>query len=56
MRAPAGRRTARPPRRVGAAPADGRVRASPVARKLAQEKGIDLTQVRATGPDGRIVR
>ncbi len=39
-----------------AAPTDGRVRASPVARKLAQERGIDLTQVRGTGPDGRIVR
>ena len=35
---------------------DGRVRASPVARKLAQERGIDLTQVAGTGPDGRIVR
>ncbi|MCH8993688.1 MAG: 2-oxo acid dehydrogenase subunit E2 [Chloroflexi bacterium] len=35
---------------------DGRVRASPVARKLAQERGIDLTQVSGTGPDGRIVR
>jgi pyruvate dehydrogenase E2 component (dihydrolipoamide acetyltransferase) len=32
------------------------VRASPVARKLAQERGIDLTRVRGTGPDGRIVR
>ena len=38
------------------ASADGRVRASPVARKLAQERGIDLSQVRGTGPDGRIVR
>ena len=33
-----------------------RVRASPVARKLAQENGIDLTQLAGTGPDGRIVR
>jgi pyruvate dehydrogenase E2 component (dihydrolipoamide acetyltransferase) len=38
------------------APSDGRARASPVARKLAQDKGIDLAQVRGTGPDGRIVR
>ena len=38
------------------APTDGRVRASPVARNLAQEKGIDLARVRGTGPDGRIVR
>jgi pyruvate dehydrogenase E2 component (dihydrolipoamide acetyltransferase) len=36
--------------------ADARVRASPIARSMAQEKGIDLTQVRGTGPDGRIVR
>ncbi len=35
---------------------NGRVRASPVARKLAQEKGIDLTRIEGTGPDGRIVR
>ena len=35
---------------------NGRVRASPVARKLANEKGIDLTQIQGTGPDGRIVR
>jgi pyruvate dehydrogenase E2 component (dihydrolipoamide acetyltransferase) len=35
---------------------DGRVRASPVARKLAEERGVDLTSVRGTGPDGRIVR
>ncbi len=35
---------------------DGRVRASPLARKLAQELGVDLTQIRGTGPDGRIVR
>lgn len=35
---------------------DGRVRASPLARRLAQELGIDLRQVRGTGPDGRIVR
>jgi pyruvate dehydrogenase E2 component (dihydrolipoamide acetyltransferase) len=42
-----------------AAPAprtNGRVRASPVARKLAEERGVDLTQVLGTGPDGRIVR
>jgi pyruvate dehydrogenase E2 component (dihydrolipoamide acetyltransferase) len=27
-----------------------------VARKLAQDKGIDLTAIRGTGPDGRIVQ
>jgi len=31
-------------------------RASPVARKLAEEYGIDLTTIKGTGPDGRIVK
>ncbi|HWG56809.1 MAG TPA: dihydrolipoamide acetyltransferase family protein [Gaiellaceae bacterium] len=35
--------------------ADARVKASPLARRLAREKGIDLAQVRGTGPEGRIV-
>jgi pyruvate dehydrogenase E2 component (dihydrolipoamide acetyltransferase) len=35
---------------------DDRLKASPLARKLASEKGIDLHQVNGTGPDGRIVR
>ncbi|XP_040832880.1 dihydrolipoyllysine-residue acetyltransferase component of pyruvate dehydrogenase complex, mitochondrial isoform X8 [Ochotona curzoniae] len=41
-----------------AAPAGpkGRVFVSPLAKKLAAEKGIDLTQVKGTGPDGRIVK
>ena len=33
----------------------GRVKASPLARRLAKERGIDLSQMRGTGPDGRIV-
>ncbi len=38
-----------------AAPAsEQRVKASPLARRLAQEKGIDLAAVQGTGPDGRI--
>ena len=49
---------------VAAAPAEqegapvpvGEVRASPVARRLAQERGIDLTQVKGTGPGGRITK
>lgn len=35
---------------------DGRIKASPVARNVAKEKGIDLSQVQGTGPDGRIVK
>ena len=39
-----------------AAPAAGEVRASPLAKRLAAEKGIDLRTVRGTGPGGRIVQ
>src|ERR1700694_2079548 len=35
---------------------NGRVRASPVARKLAAKRDIDLSTLQGTGPDGRIVR
>jgi pyruvate dehydrogenase E2 component (dihydrolipoamide acetyltransferase) len=35
---------------------DGRVKASPLARNIAREKGIDLSQVSGTGPNGRIVK
>jgi pyruvate dehydrogenase E2 component (dihydrolipoyllysine-residue acetyltransferase) len=38
------------------APAAGRVPASPLARKLARERGVDLTAVSGTGPGGRIIR
>ena len=34
----------------------GRVKASPLARKMAEEQGIDLARVRGSGPGGRIVR
>ena len=34
---------------------DGEVRASPIARRLARERGIDLAAVAGTGPGGRIV-
>ena len=33
----------------------GRVKASPLARRIARERGVDLSVVRGTGPDGRIV-
>ena len=32
------------------------VRASPIARKLAAERGVDLSTVQGTGPGGRILR
>jgi pyruvate dehydrogenase E2 component (dihydrolipoamide acetyltransferase) len=34
---------------------EGRVKASPLARKIAAERGIDLTTVAGSGPGGRIV-
>jgi pyruvate dehydrogenase E2 component (dihydrolipoamide acetyltransferase) len=53
-------RAARPPVIVAGAAApvvapDGKVLASPLARKLATDLGIDLRHVRGTGPAGRIV-
>ncbi|MDD3699677.1 MAG: 2-oxo acid dehydrogenase subunit E2, partial [Atribacterota bacterium] len=33
-----------------------RIRVSPVARRLADEHGIDLSQIQGSGPGGRIVR
>jgi pyruvate dehydrogenase E2 component (dihydrolipoamide acetyltransferase) len=35
---------------------DGRIKASPLAKKLAQEKGIDLSLVQGTGDNGRITK
>ncbi|XP_068844337.1 dihydrolipoyllysine-residue acetyltransferase component of pyruvate dehydrogenase complex, mitochondrial isoform X8 [Capricornis sumatraensis] len=44
------------PRPAAPAGPKGRVFVSPLAKKLAAEKGIDLTQVKGTGPDGRIIK
>jgi pyruvate dehydrogenase E2 component (dihydrolipoamide acetyltransferase) len=35
---------------------DGRTKASPVARRMARELGLELAQVKGTGPGGRIVK
>jgi pyruvate dehydrogenase E2 component (dihydrolipoyllysine-residue acetyltransferase) len=35
--------------------ANGRVKASPLARRIARERGLDLHAISGTGPDGRIV-
>jgi pyruvate dehydrogenase E2 component (dihydrolipoyllysine-residue acetyltransferase) len=37
------------------AQAGARVKASPLARRIARERGIDLSSLRGTGPEGRIV-
>ena len=35
---------------------DGRIKASPLARRIAADKGIDLSRVQGSGPGGRIVK
>ncbi len=50
--APRGNGSARP----GAAPAGGRQRTSPLARRLATEKGVQLGGIQGSGPGGRIVK
>ena len=35
---------------------NGRVKASPLAKAIAEQKGINLDQVHGTGPEGRIVK
>ena len=53
-----------PPRPVEAAPPapsapggnGGQLRSSPLARRLASDRGLDLAQVRGTGPGGRIIK
>jgi pyruvate dehydrogenase E2 component (dihydrolipoamide acetyltransferase) len=55
--APARTATVEAPEPVApAAGSDGRIKASPLARKLAEEAGIALGAVSGSGPDGRIVR
>uniref|UniRef100_A0A8P4K3A6 Acetyltransferase component of pyruvate dehydrogenase complex n=1 Tax=Dicentrarchus labrax TaxID=13489 RepID=A0A8P4K3A6_DICLA len=48
--------TSAPAAAAPAASRKGRVFASPLAKKLAADKGIDLAQVSGSGPDGRITR
>ena len=44
------------PKHEGPAPRSDEVRTSPVARRLAEEMGIDLSTITGTGPLGRIIR
>jgi pyruvate dehydrogenase E2 component (dihydrolipoamide acetyltransferase) len=59
---PAGSAAARSAK-AGSAAADGdaggeggRVKASPLARRLADEMGVDISRVRGSGPGGRVVK
>ena len=40
---------------VAATRGGGRVKASPLARRIARERGVDLLSLEGTGPDGRIL-
>src|SRR5437764_5123749 len=46
---------AQAPQQAAIASGNGRVKASPLARRMARERGIELSALRGTGPDGRIV-
>lgn len=37
-------------------PSEERIKISPVARRLAEERGIGINEIRGTGPGGRIIR
>jgi pyruvate dehydrogenase E2 component (dihydrolipoyllysine-residue acetyltransferase) len=43
------------PEQPAASPNGGRIKASPLARRIARERGIELSSLRGTGPEGRIV-
>jgi pyruvate dehydrogenase E2 component (dihydrolipoamide acetyltransferase) len=48
--------TATRERKREGADGDGRVKASPVARRMARELGVELAQIEGSGPGGRIVK
>jgi pyruvate dehydrogenase E2 component (dihydrolipoamide acetyltransferase) len=55
--APVAREAGPPPGPApSAAPATGDIRSSPLARRLASERGLDLHSVQGSGPNGRIIK
>ncbi|WAX93706.1 pyruvate dehydrogenase complex dihydrolipoamide acetyltransferase [Aminobacter sp. NyZ550] len=55
--APVAASAAKPAATNGAAPSgDGRTFASPLARRIAKDSGVDLSAVTGTGPHGRVVK
>jgi pyruvate dehydrogenase E2 component (dihydrolipoamide acetyltransferase) len=54
--APAKSETAPVKEEAVAASDDNRIKASPLARTIAKEKGIDLSRIHGTGEDGRITK
>ncbi len=54
--APAPAPAASPAPAPAASSSDDRVKASPLAKRIAEAKGIDLATIKGTGPGGRIVK
>ncbi len=54
--APAAAPAPAPAKANGAAQDGSRVKASPLAKRIAAEKGVDLTSLSGSGPNGRIVK
>lgn len=54
--APAAKENPAPAPAPAPAKSDSEIKASPVARRMAKAKGIDLSNVTGTGPDGKIVK
>lgn len=53
---PVANRAAGPAITAQGAPANGRIRISPVAKRIANQAGLDITVLAGSGPDGRILR
>ncbi len=49
-------KTAETPAPAAPSGPDGRIFASPLARRIAKDKGVDLTAIKGSGPHGRIVK
>jgi pyruvate dehydrogenase E2 component (dihydrolipoamide acetyltransferase) len=54
LAAPASDRPASRPARREKEPGETRLKASPVARRIAAELGVDLSNINGSGPDGRV--
>jgi pyruvate dehydrogenase E2 component (dihydrolipoamide acetyltransferase) len=54
--APAAKTSVAPASRAAAPAATGRTKASPLARKIAATRGVNLSAITGTGPAGRIVK
>jgi len=48
--------TSQAPPAAAAPPSSGRAKSSPVARRLAEEAGVDVASVAGSGPGGRVVK